>query len=707
MTATVGGSLLLIGLGLTLWIVGASVYGARRARPEFVASARRGMYVLAALLAAAVGLLEAAYLRSDFSLELVAMNSSTDTPTFFKVTALWTSQAGSLLLWVFMLAIYAAVVLRLARGRLVAATPYAIAVLGAVAAFFLALIVFLEHPFALLSPVPAEGRGLNPLLRNELNAIHPPLLYAGYVGFSIPFAFAIGALITRQHGSEWIRATRRYALAAWSFLAAGLLVGSFWGYTELGWGGYWGWDPVENAALLPWLTATAFIHSVMVQERRGMLRIWNVSLIIATFVLALTGTLLVRSGILQSVHAFGASTLGLPFVIFISVVIAGSVGLVVRRAPHLRSTGRLDSLLSREAIFLYNNLALVGMAFVVLWGTFFPLISEALTGTRSSLGTPWFEDYITPIAFVLVLLSGLGPVFAWRRMTRAALRRALLRPAVGALAGGGALVVLTPAAQRPAALAMFVLVIFVGLVVVQEFARGAAVVRSVQRVAWPRAVGRLVATNRRRYGGYIAHAGMAVLFLGAAASSAFSARQDAQLRPGETTRVGEYSVTYRQPTATLFDDPARTGAAITLGAVLDVRRGDRSWVLRPRRNYYPSLDVAALGTTGRFFGGESTTEIDLEAGPRRDIWAAVQPDTASLEEPIELANRQFATAPARVQGIVLSALVERYVNLPGKTTVRLIVFPLVVWIYVGGAILLLGALIAGWPGRRSRRSRAA
>ena len=697
----VGAGLLILGFGLSLYTGAAALYGARRRAPAYVESARRGFYALAGLLAGAVALLELAFLRSDFSLALVADHSSLDTPAFFKLTALWTSQAGSLLLWAFLLSLYTAIALRAARGKLRAATPYAIAVLAGVAAFFLGLLVFSEHPFAVLPQPPVDGRGLNPLLRNELNAVHPPLLYAGYVGFSVPFAFAIGALVVRDTGAEWIRLTRRLTVTAWSFLAAGLLVGSYWGYTELGWGGYWGWDPVENAALMPWLTGTAFIHSIMVQERRGMLRIWNVSLIIATFVLALTGTLLVRSGILQSVHAFGASTLGVPFTIFIAAVVLGSVALVAQRALGLRSTGRLESALSREAVFLFNNVALVGLCFVVLWGTFFPLISEAVTGEQASVGPPWFETYTTPIALVLVLLAGLGPLFAWRGMTRGALARALRAPVVGAAVLAVLVAVLTPAETRPAALAMFTLAGFVALAVAQEFGRGAAVVRRVQGVGWARAVVGLVGRNQRRYGGYVAHLGIAVLFLGAAASSSFIARQDARLAPGETTRVGAYEVTYVRPTATLFDDPAGTGAAITLGAELRVRRGSGEWTLRPARNYYPSQDVGALGATGRFFEGEATSEIDLETGPLRDVWAAVQPDLSTLERPIEVANRRFDEASPRVQAIILAALVERYRQRAGPPTLRLIVLPFVAWLYAGGAIVLLGAAIALWPRRRT------
>ena len=300
--------------------------------------------------------------------------------------------------------------------------------LGCVAAFFLLLMVGWENPFDTLAVAPDEGNGLNPLLRHPAMMIHPPMLYTGYVGFSIPFAFAIGALIARRTGADWIRATRRFALVAWTFLGTGILLGALWSYSELGWGGYWAWDPVENASLMPWLVGTAFLHSIMVQEKRGMLKIWNASLICATFVLALLGTFLVRSGILESIHAFGASTIGVQFLVFISLVIALSAALIIARLPDLRSSARLDSLLSREAFFLLNNLVLVGLCLVILWGTFFPLISEAVTGTEATVGPPWFNRLTTPLAIVLVLLSGIGPVLAWRRMTPSSLRRILLAP---------------------------------------------------------------------------------------------------------------------------------------------------------------------------------------------------------------------------------------------------------------------------------------
>ncbi len=420
--AGVGSACLSVALLTTLYAAGASIYGAVSGRREFVTSGRRAIYCTAGLLIAATAVLQSAFLRTDLSYKLVAEGSSSDTPTFYKVTAMWATQDGSLLLWALLMSIFASAVLFLTRRSLREIAPWATAVLGVIAGFFLLLMVGWENPFTTLANPPAEGAGLNPLLRHPAMMIHPPMLYTGYVGFSIPFAFAIGALITRHTGADWIRATRRFALVAWTFLGAGILLGALWSYSELGWGGYWAWDPVENASLMPWLVGTAFLHSIMVQEKRGMLKIWNVSLIIATFVLALLGTFLVRSGILESIHAFGASTIGVQFVVFIATVILGSTALLIWRLPDLRSQARLDSLLSREAFFLLNNLVLVALCLVVFWGTFFPLISEAVTGTESSVGPPWFNRVVTPLALALVALMTIGPMVAWRRITPERLR---------------------------------------------------------------------------------------------------------------------------------------------------------------------------------------------------------------------------------------------------------------------------------------------
>ena len=702
--AGVGSACLAVGLLTALYAVGASIRGARTGRSEWVASGRRAIYCLAGLLVGAFAILEAAFLRSDFSYALVAQGSSTDTPTFYKVTALWATQDGSLLLWATLLAVFSSAVLFLTRRSLREIAPWATAVLGVVAAFFLLLMVGWENPFDTLASPPPEGAGLNPLLRHPAMMIHPPMLYTGYVGFSVPFAFAVGALITGRTGADWIRATRRFALVAWTFLGTGIMLGALWSYTELGWGGYWAWDPVENASLMPWLIGTAFIHSIMVQEKLGMLKVWNVSLICATFALCLLGTFLVRSGILDSIHAFGASTIGVQFLVFIALMVAGSAGLIVSRLPSLRSTAKLDSLLSREAFFLLNNLVLVGLCLVIIWGTFFPLISEALTGKESTVGPPWFDRLTTPLALVLVLLSGIGPVLAWRRVTPGALRRVLVLPVGMAVAAVVALLALTSAADSPASLVMFTFVAFVLAVVIQEFGRGARARGVMTGEALPQALVRLAGRNRRRYGGYMVHAGIAILFLGVAASSAFLDQRDARLSPGDSIEVGGYDVTYRRATAELGRDRGGTGAPISLGAVLDVRRGDERFTLRPTRNYYSTQDPGK-GVVSRFFEGEATSEVDVRWGLRRDLWLAVRPDLASLEKAIAEGDRKFGDAPTDVQALVIAALADRYRRDPPPAAFRAIVSPLVVWIWIGGGIAVLGALVALWPSPEARLRR--
>ncbi|MET1018628.1 MAG: cytochrome c biogenesis protein CcsA, partial [Microterricola sp.] len=484
--ALAGSSCLAVALAICVYGIGASLYGARAGRRDYVASGRRAVYALAGVLAVAMALLQAAFVRSDFSFELVATHSSTTTPLFYRLTAVWSSQEGSLLLWVLLLALWSSAILYLTRRSLREVAPYATAVLLGFGAFFCGLLVFLESPFTTLAAPPAEGAGLNPLLRHPSMMIHPPMLYSGYTLFAVPFAFAIGALVTRRLGAEWIRATRPFTLCAWLLLGFGIMLGARWSYMELGWGGYWAWDPVENASLMPWLTGTAFLHSALIQEKRGMLRVWNVSLVLATGVLAILGTFLVRSGILESIHAFGASTIGVQFLVFIGLVVALSAGLIVSRLPDLRSEARLDSLLSREAFFLLNNLVLVALCLVIMWGTFFPLISEAVTGTEQSVGPPWFDRLTTPLALVLVLLTGIGPMLAWRRMTPSSLRRVLLVPVLFTAVVLGLLLALTDAAESIPSLLMFTFVAFVLTVVAQEYWRGASARRTMTGERLPR-----------------------------------------------------------------------------------------------------------------------------------------------------------------------------------------------------------------------------
>jgi cytochrome c-type biogenesis protein CcmF len=642
--------------------------------------------------------------RNDFSYSLVSQNSSTDTPTFYKLTAMWSSQAGSLLLWGLVLSIFSSVVLHLTRRTHREVAPYATSVLAVISAFFIGLMVFYASPFTKLSPAPLEGNGLEPLLRHPAMMFHPPMLYSGYVGFTIPFAFCIGALIARKTDAEWIRSTRRFALVAWTFLGIGIMLGALWSYSELGWGGYWAWDPVENASLMPWLVGTAFLHSIMVQEKRGMLKIWNVSLIIGTFVLALVGTFLVRSGVLDSIHAFGASTLGIPFLIFIGLVLVFSVGLVLSRLDDLKSEAGIDSLASREAVFLLNNLVLVGLCFVIFWGTFFPLISEAVTGTKSSVGPPWFDRYTVPLALVLVLLSGIGPVIAWRRVTVGGMRNVLQLPLAVTAAALVLILAFTNADTDPPSLAMFVLAAFVLAVVAQEFWRGASARAAVSSEPRRTAVFKLVHRNRRRYGGYLVHAGMAILFIGVAASSAFAHQKDVRLNVGQSTKIGGYTITYRKATAGIVSDRAGTGAPITAGAVLDIRKGKKHFVLNPSRNYYSTQDTSK-GAIGRFFSGEANSDIAMRWGLGRTVWTAIQPDLSKLNKPIAVANAKFGKSPSNVQGLVIGAITASYTNNPPPALFRMIISPFVAWIWIGGFLGVGGALIALWPSPEARRRR--
>jgi cytochrome c-type biogenesis protein CcmF len=678
----------------------ASIYGARSRRPEWVAVGRRSVYALVAVLTIAFAVLEAAFLRSDFSFEVVATHSSVATPLFYKAAAMWSSQEGSLLLWMWLLSLWSSLALFLTRNRLRELAPYATAVLLGFATFFGALVVFFANPFGVLDPAPGDGSGLQPLLRHPSMMIHPPMLYSGYTLFTVPFAFAVAALVAGRTDAAWIRATRRFGLAAWCFLGIGVLIGARWSWSELGWGGYWAWDPVENAALMPWLVGTAYLHSFMVQEKRGLLKAWNVSLVLGAGILAILGTFLVRSGILQSIHAFGGSTLGKPFLFFIAVLVIGSVALVVSRREALRSDGAGSySPLSRESIFLLNNVLLVGLCFVIFWGTFFPLISEAVTGNKASVGPPWFDRYTVPLAIALVFLSGLGPLMAWRKTRLSGARRSLQLPAACALVVVVLLIALG-AAGKLSAVALFACAAFAVAAVVQELWRGVSIRRASSREAVPTALVSVVRRNRRRYGGYIVHAGIALLFVGVAASSAFQHVRDVRLSPGQSTRIGGYDVRYVRATGAVAPEK------VTLGAVLDVsRRGRHVTTLRTTRGYYPGSDPRA-GPVGQYFDGDSTTEVGLRAGLERDIWTAVQPDAGAMQKMIDGIDKRFPLAQGATQRFLLTAVAQRYALAPPPAVFRLIVSPLVEWIWIGGIVLGIGGLIALWPPPRAARRRA-
>jgi cytochrome c-type biogenesis protein CcmF len=713
---TLGAACLILAFAISIYAGAAALAGTRGDR-RYVDSARRGVYAFAALLTICVVIVEAAFARTDLSLQVVADHSSTTTPAFYRLTAMWSSQEGSLLLWAWVLSLTSSAVLFATRNKHREIAPWATAVLMGLGAFFTGLMLFAASPFARLDPVPPEGVGLEPLLRHPAMAIHPPMLYTGYVFFAIPFAFAIGALITRRLDASWIRSTRRFALIAWLCLGVGILLGARWSYSELGWGGYWGWDPVENASLMPWLVGTAFLHSIMVQERRGMLKVWNVTLICATFSLALLGTFLVRSGILDSIHAFGESTVGAPLLTLIGIVVVGSTLLIVSRTADLRSEKRIESLVSREAIFLVNNLLLVGLAVVIFWGTFFPLISEVFTGDRASLAAPWFDRYTTPLAILLVLFTGIGPLFAWRKVSLGAAKRLVARPVIAAAAVTALLAAFTDARSHPLALVMFGFAAFALAALLQEFARGASAYRSLSGGSYGRALMALFARNRRRYGGYVVHAGLAILLIAVAASSSFQTSRDLRLRPGDSAVVDDYKITYEKPTAEI--DPAEQ--RLTFGSVLAVTKDGKPYAtLYPSRNYYSGVGAPTGGGPIRsFFEGEATSEVGRRTTVGGDLWTSMIPDLgpinhliASADNRLERIGRgirpgdvQAQQAFGALQGLAVRKIEQRYLDDPPPANFRVNVNPLVTWIWVGGAIAVIGGLVAIWPAPEARRRR--
>jgi cytochrome c-type biogenesis protein CcmF len=724
--ASVGRALLILALVVAVYGVGASLYGVRTGQRAWVDSGRRSMYAIAGLMTFAFLIIEVAFLRSDFSYTIVSGASSTTTPTFYKAAAVWSTQQGSLLLWMWLLSLWSSLALFLTRGRVREIVPYATAVLLGFTTFFAALTILFANPFSTTANPPAEGAGLDPLLRHTTMMIHPPLVYTGYTMLTIPFAFAIAALITGRLNSEWIQVTRRFALAAWLCLGIGVLLGARWSYTELGWGGYWAWDPVENAALMPWLLSTAFLHSIMIQEKRGMLKVWNVSLILATGTMAIIGTFLVRSGILSSIHAFVSDpTLNISFVGLIAVMVIASVSLVIYRRGELRSESRLDSLLSREAVFLFQNMVLVALTAVIFWLTFFPLISEAITGTQQSIGPPAFRPFVVPLALIIVLLSGIGPIIAWRRVTVTNLRRSFAFPFAVALV---TLVLLLTVANgvgsHPFALLMFCFGAFALAAVAQEFWRGVRARRAMTHEPAPLALLSLVRRNRRRYGGYTVHAGLAVLLIGVAASSSFQHSRYATMKPGQSAMIDGYNIRYVRPTATPAPEK------ISFGAVLDVtKNGHHVTTLHTSYGLYPSQDPS-LGVVGRFFNsGSVESRIGLDAGFTHDIWTVVNVGNVTpLQGDITKGDQLFASAMSAVAKLpptqqqsrlntlflyrdkLINELTQRFVTHPWPVEFLLIVSPLVTWLWLGGIIVGFGGLIALWPipvlARRRVRSAA-
>ena len=572
---------------------------------------RAGVATFALVLLAAVVLVVAAF-QDNFSLAYIYHHSNRDLPAPYKFATLWSGQEGSLLFWSLLLASYG-LVLRLrfkVDARLFA---HASVVIAAVQVFFLLLLNFAAHPFSVMQgSLPQDGAGLNPLLQYPEMVIHPPMLYLGYVGFTVPFAFALAALVMKYPGEKWIHITRRWTMVTWGFLTCGIFLGAHWAYSVLGWGGYWGWDPVENASLMPWLTGTAFLHSVMMQEKRGMLKVWNMWLIFATFMLSIFGTFLTRSGVVSSVHAFAQSSIGNWFVVFLSLIFAVCLFFFVKNRSHLRSEHKLESLVSRESSFLFNNLLLLVACFTVLWGTLFPILSEWVQGHKITVGPPFFNRVNVPVALLLLLLTGLGPLLAWRKTSLESLKRNFRWPAAGALAAG-LFLVLTPArwgspfGLKPwvdisylYSLMTIMLSVLVALTVGSEFVRGGSVIRRHTGQNLFAAMGQLAHRNTRRYGGYIVHFGVIVIMIGFA-GAAFNQDKEQEMAFGDKMTVGPYTLVCNSYTQ---EDKPNYGSE---WAILDVfKGGKRITTLYPERRFYK-----ASQQTSTIVANRSTLKEDL------------------------------------------------------------------------------------------------
>jgi len=652
-------------------VLGAGWRGRPR-RPELARSAARGVAATGVLIALTIGALLYALWIHDFNVAYVTDHSNLEESHVYDLTSLWAGQSGSLMLWCLMLSIFAGVVVWRNRdfrhGRYRELMPWVIAVLMTYQVFFLGLINFVvESPWTRLplDQTPPDGVGLMPLLQNPLMTIHPPALYTGYVALGVPFAFAMAALITGRVNDEWIAATRRWTLFAWIFLGCGLLLGGNWAYNELGWGGFWGWDPVENVALLPWLTATAFLHSILIQQRRGMLKIWNMALVITTFSLTLFGTFMNRSGIESSVHAFEGSALGLPFVLLIAATVIGALALLYWRLPALGVSNRLDSFLSRESAFLMNNLLLVGIAFAIFWGTIFPILSQAVRGAagKVTVSAPFYNKVTGPLFLVLLLLMAAGPLLPWRRASAENMRRNLLRPFAAAVVVGVVSFVLVGRLSAALSFAACAAVIFT---MALEFYRGARAKRRATGYAWPRALVHLVDGNHGRYGGYLVHAGIALVALGVTGSMLL--KTDVQTKPvriGQTFQVGSYQVT---PLAVRQSNVPNVGPEQTV--TLRVAQNGHVVANLPARAVVFEQNAVQLQAQSE---AVAVPIVTVDSNPLRDIYV-----TLTRYDP--------------GQG-------------PGTATVdvHVLINPLTWWVWVGGLVVLLGGLISFTPNARERR----
>ncbi len=653
----VGELSLWVALLMAIWAATVSFAGGALRRRDLAASGERAIHATLGMVVLASAGLWTALFTHDFSIKYVASFSSANLPKVYTFTAFWAGQAGSMLFWCLILGMYASLAVYSNRTRNRALMPYVTGTMAVVLVFFLATMCLGANPFERLDWIPPDGRGMNPQLQNPGMAIHPPTLYLGYVGTTVPFAFAIAALLTRRLDAEWLAAVRRWTLFSWFFNTIGILLGMWWAYVELGWGGYWAWDPVENASLLPWLVNTAFLHSIMVQEKRGMLRKWNVTLVVSTFLLSIFGTFITRSGIISSVHSFAQSPVGNWFAGFLILGIVVTAYLVTTRLKDLESKANLESMVSREAAFLYNNLILVGIAFSVLWGTVFPIITEAVRGEKITVGPPFFNAVNVPLGLLLLLLTGIGPLIAWRRASIGNLQRQFAGPVIS---GATTCFILLVFGMRdvPAILAYS----FAGLVtmtIVQEFYKGVGARRRMYGEQVLPAFARLIARNRRRYGGYIVHMGIVVIFA-AFAGLAFKKDFDVTLKAGDVKQVTDpFGRQWRfvSQGVSRYDVLNRQVTAIALDVSRD---GQREGVLTSEKRQH--VDSRGAPTF------EPSTEVGIMESFRQDVY------------------------------VVLAG-----VGADDTAELRITFNPLVRWVWIGGALMAIGGLIVMWPQARRRR----
>jgi cytochrome c-type biogenesis protein CcmF len=648
---TLGAFSVLIAFLLAIYALVGSVVGAAKKNAYLVTSARRAVYGVFFLLTVASGILVYALMTSDFRFAYVAARSNRAMPAVYKFAAWWGGQEGSLLLWSWLLSLYAAVVAFTNRKKFREMMPWVTATLMFTQIFFLTLNAFVEPPFQMLAmgkgvTAVQDGQGLNPLLQYWTMAIHPPTLYLGYVGFIVPFAFAMGSLITKQPGEQWIATTRRWTLITWGFQSVGILLGAGWAYAVLGWGGYWGWDPVENASLLPWITGTAFLHSVMMQEKKGMMKVWNMVLVSSTFFLCIFGTFLTRSGVVSSVHAFAQSSLGSWFLAFLSLHILITAWLILQRLDYLKSEAHLESVLSRESSFLFNNVILLASCFAVLWGTMFPVITEAVMGEKVTVSAPYFNKVNVPIGLFLLFLTGVGPLIAWRRSSWESLKKAFRWPTL--------LMVLTMAGLAAAgvrhlyALISFGLCAFVTGTIVMEFFKGARAIAVRDQMNPVMAMVELTHRNTRRYGGYLVHMGIVLMFIGFT-GAAFNRDTTVEVAINEKIDIGRYHLEVKK-----IEDGGNANYQWQRATVAAYRDGAFLGELKPERRVYLASE-------------QPTSEVAIRRRLNEDLYL----NFASVSQ-----------------------------NDPNKAIIQAYVFPLVSWIWVGFWVLMAGTLICLVPSKQ-------